>query len=55
VATATANANYALFFQLELGGIASIGSDPMKLLNRTIPGYTNTNVLPESYRQQNYE
>jgi len=55
VATATANANYALFFQLELGGIASIGSDPMRLLNRTIPGYTNTNVLPESYRQQNYE
>lgn len=55
VATATANANYAFFFQLELGGIASIGSDPMRLLNRTIPGYTNTNMLPDASRQQNYE
>jgi len=55
VSTATANANYALFFQLELGGLASIGANPMRLLNRSIPGYTSTSVLPDSYRQQNYE
>lgn len=55
VATATASANYALFFQLELGGLASIGSNPMKLLNRAIPGYNASGLLPDNYRQQNYE
>lgn len=55
VSTATANANYALFFQLELGGITSIGSNPLSLLKRGIPGYVSTGSIPDSYQQQSYE
>ena len=54
VETATANANYGLFFQLELGGLASIGSNPLNLLRRDIPGYLSSSELPNIYRQQNY-
>jgi LPS-assembly protein len=51
VQTATANANYAMFFQLELGGMASIGSNPLQLINRNIPGYKSSGLLPDNYRQ----
>lgn len=54
VETATANANYALFFQLELGGIASIGANPLNLLRRDIPGYLTSSEIPNTYRLQNY-
>ena len=54
VETATANANYGLFFQLELGGLASIGSNPLNLLRRDIPGYLSTSEIPTNYRQQNF-
>lgn len=54
VETATADANYGLFFQLELGGLASIGSNPLNLLRRDIPGYLSSSELPNTYRQQNY-
>ncbi len=54
VETATADANYGLFFQLELGGLASIGSNPLNLLRRDIPGYLSSSDLPNIYRQQNY-
>lgn len=46
VSTATAEANYALYFQLELGGLASVGSNPLNLLNRSIPGYTSSSLIP---------
>jgi LPS-assembly protein len=52
VSTATADANYALFFQLELGGMASIGSNPMSLLERGIPGYTSSGLIPDSTSSQ---
>lgn len=55
VSTATADANYALFFQLQLGGIASIGANPLKIIQRNIPGYTNTGLIPEAYQQSFYE
>ena len=55
VETATANANYGLFFQLELGGLASIGSNPLNLLRRDIPGYLSSSEIPNIYRQQNYK
>lgn len=60
VSTATpsngqAASNYAIFFQLELGGLASIGSNPMTLLKRSIPGYTTSGLIPDSYQQQSYE
>ncbi len=54
VETATADANYGFFIQLELGGLASIGSNPLNLLRRDIPGYLSTSEIPNIYRQQNY-
>lgn len=51
IPTATSgNANYALFFQLELGGLASIGSNPLNTIKRSVPGYVNTGLLPETYQ-----
>lgn len=55
VSPATANANYALFFQLELGGLASIGSNPLNLIRRSIPGYVNSNLIPANYKQPGYQ
>lgn len=54
VETATADANYGFFLQLELGGLASIGSNPLNLLRRDIPGYLSSSEIPNIYRQQNY-
>lgn len=36
------------FFQLELNDFGSIGSNPLGLLRRSIPGYGKTNELPSS-------
>lgn len=49
VSTATADANYAFYFQLELGGLTSIGSNPMNLLERSIPGYSPSGEITDSY------
>lgn len=43
--------NTTLFFQLELNEFASIGSNPLGLLRRTIPGYGKSNELPSSSTQ----
>lgn len=51
VETATANANYAMYFQLELGGLASIGTSPMSLLKRSIPGYSSSALVPDNFQQ----
>jgi LPS-assembly protein len=42
--------NYAFFFQLELGGMTSIGTNPLSLLKRSIPGYTNSSLIPDETR-----
>lgn len=55
VSTATADANYALFFQLELGGLASIGANPLSVIKRNIPGYVSSGLIPETYQQPYYE
>ena len=55
VTTATADANYALFFQLELGGLASIGANPLRVIQRNIPGYMNTGLIPDNIQQPYYE
>lgn len=55
VSTATAEANYALFFQLELGGIASIGANPLLVIKRNIPGYVSSGKIPDTYQQPYYE
>jgi LPS-assembly protein len=39
--TSNTRTNTTFFLQLELGGIMQIGSDPLKILTRGIPGYTN--------------
>ena len=55
VSTATAQANYAFFVQLELGGIASIGANPLKVIQRNIPGYVSSGLIPDTNQQPYYE
>ncbi len=55
VSTATANASYALFIQLELGGLASIGANPLSVIKRNVPGYVNTGLIPDTFKQPYYE
>lgn len=45
-ANSTAQPVYAFFLQLELTGLSKIGSNPMELLKRSIPGYINSSQLP---------
>jgi LPS-assembly protein len=51
VTTATAEANYALFFQLELGGLASIGANPLNVIKRSVPGYVSSGLIPDNHQQ----
>lgn len=51
VETATADANYAFFFQLELGGLASIGANPLSVIRRSVPGYVSSGLIPQTYQQ----
>lgn len=39
LATQTQLSNTALFFQLELNGFAKVGSNPLDILRRNVPGY----------------
>ena len=43
IATATGDSSTAFFIQLELNGFSNIGSNPMDLLKRSIPGYGRVN------------
>ncbi|MEN6629049.1 MAG: LPS assembly protein LptD, partial [Sulfuricella sp.] len=45
-ATATTDRTNAIFFQLELNGVSSIGSNPLDVLRRNIYGYTKTTDAP---------
>lgn len=48
--------NTAMFFQLELSGLGSIGSDPMRLLRERIAGYESvTPPIPEKTTFERYE
>ncbi len=50
--TAQGNSNTAFFLQLQLNGLARIGSDPFDILRRNIPGYrlpTDRPVLPSQF------
>ncbi|HZX29911.1 MAG TPA: LPS-assembly protein LptD [Rhodocyclaceae bacterium] len=40
--------NTTFFFQLELSDFTSVGSSPVQLLRRTIPGYGKVNEMPTS-------
>lgn len=48
--------NTAVFFQLELSGLGSLGTDPMGMLSRTINGYqTITTPTPDKTTFERYE
>lgn len=53
----TEKPNYTLFFQLELGGLGSLGTGSAgalnEVLNRNIPGSYSSSELPEYYRTEN--
>ncbi|MEQ1488111.1 MAG: LPS-assembly protein LptD [Methylotenera sp.] len=55
VTTATAYANTALYFQLELGGLASIGNNPLSVIKRSVPGYVSAGLIPNTLQQPYYE
>ncbi len=55
VTTATSQPNYALFFQLELGGLASIGANPLNVIKRSVPGYISSGLIPEAQQQPYFE
>jgi len=42
------NSNTAIFFQLELHGLGALGTDPMGMLRRSIPGYQSVTPPPQS-------
>jgi LPS-assembly protein len=44
---ATGSPSKTLFLQLELNDFAAIGSNPIQLLRRSIPGYGRINALSE--------
>ena len=53
----TEKPNYTLFFQLELGGLGSLGTSKaslMDVINRNVPGSYSTSDLPDKYRQDNF-
>ncbi|MHB1292036.1 MAG: LPS-assembly protein LptD [Sulfuricella sp.] len=45
-ATTTSQRSDSIFFQLELNGIGTIGSNPLDVLRRNIYGYTKTTQIP---------
>lgn len=49
-ATATADSAYAFFFQLELGGFSKIGSNPLEIIKRNIPGYISSSEISNATR-----
>jgi LPS-assembly protein len=48
LAAVSGTPNETLFFQLELNDFGSIGTNPIGLLRRSIPGYGKINELPNS-------
>ena len=53
----TEKSNYTLFFQLELGGLGSLGTSKASLvdvINRNVPGSYSSSDLPDKYRQDNF-
>ena len=45
-ATTTSQRSDSIFFQLEMNGIGTIGSNPLDVLTRNIYGYTRTTQIP---------
>jgi LPS-assembly protein len=56
-ALATQKASTSIFFQIELNGLSRLGSNPLEVLRRSIPGYTKLydNPSPDPRTLTNYE
>lgn len=55
-AVAAKDSNTAVFFQLELGGLGSLGTDPLSMLRRSISGYQPvTPTLMDATTYERYE
>jgi LPS-assembly protein len=54
LAALSGSPNTSLFIQLELNDFASIGSNPLSLLRRSIAGYGKTNELPTGGSQNSF-
>jgi LPS-assembly protein len=45
--TTAGSPNTSIFFQLELNDFGQIGSNPIQMLRRSVPGYSKINELPD--------
>ena len=53
--TTTQQATTSVFVQLELNGLARVGTSPLELLRRSVPGYVPTNSPLLRERDQRFE
>ena len=47
LAVSAVQSSTSLFFQLELNGLAKLGTNPLDVLRLNIPGYSKTNEIPQ--------
>ena len=53
--TTTEQTTNSIFIQLELNGLARVGTSPLELLRRTVPGYTRTNDPALQQRDRSFD
>jgi len=53
--TTTETRTNSIFVQLELNGLARVGTSPLELLRRTVPGYLRTNDPAINQRDRSYD
>jgi LPS-assembly protein len=53
--TTTQQATTSVFVQLELNGLARVGTSPLELLHRSVPGYVPSNSPLLRERDQRFE
>ena len=53
--TTTETTTRSVFVQLELNGLARVGTSPLELLRRTVPGYLRTNDPAIQQRDRGYD
>jgi LPS-assembly protein len=53
--TTTEQTTNSIFVQLELNGLARVGTSPLELLRRTVPGYLRTNDPALQQRDRTFD
>jgi len=53
--TTTETRTNSIFVQLELNGLARVGTSPLELLRRTVPGYLRTNDPAIQQRDRSFD